>query len=244
MIPSTLNVKCPTCGADPKLVLLSEVMGQDIPGETLVPSCMCWESKEKLDTAKAMRRQKTSTAFERFVRLGFGTPQMLERGLEMSKSMAWCYPAKAAADSKHLLVYGDTGHGKSTTIYRVTWALCLSGLRPRGGYVPTLVHNFRGEDGHDEVNEVMDGDFLVLDDVDKLRGTEYQIETFSSLIDHYDSRGLSILATLNLDPIHFKERLVKNGVRDDMAKSLESRLLHRAELLQATGVDFRKQEVK
>jgi hypothetical protein len=244
MMPTALNVKCSTCGAEPKLVSLSEVLGQDVPGETIVPSCMCWESREKVETAKALRRQRTSTAYERFVRLGFGPPQNLGRGIEITKDMAWCFPAKAAADRKHLLVYGDTGHGKSTTIYRVAWALCLSGLRPRGGYVPTLVHNFRGEDGHEEVNDVMDGDVLVLDDMDKLRGTEYQIETFSSLVDHYDSRGLPILVTLNLHPEGFLERLMKNGVPKDMAMSLESRIRHRSEILQASGQDFRKAEAK
>lgn len=242
MIPTVSKTKCRICGAEPKEVLLSDALGQDIPGTTLVPSCMCWQGRESEEHLKALRQHKTQTAFERFVRLGFGNPRDLKAGIIITKDLAWCYPVKAAAEHKHLLVYGNKGNGKSTTVYRVAWALCLSGLRPRGGYVPSLVNDFRGDEGHDEVTHVRDGDFLILDDIDKLRGTEYQMEVFCGIVDHYNSRGLPILSTMNIHPSTFPGRLIQNGVTKDAAESLESRIMHNAEVIQASGPDFRKQE--
>jgi len=242
MIPTVLPTPCPKCGAAPREVDLSKLLKKENAGTAWVPSCECAEAIRKEQEAQDYLRYRTQLAALRFQKLGLGDPKKIGKGLPITTDMAWYHPNKAFAEGRHLIVSGNVGNGKTTTMLRVAWFLCMAGRRPRGGYIPTMVQKFRSEDGREHIEDVMDGDFLILDDMDKLRGTEYQMEVFSSIINHYDVNNRPILSTMNLLPNLLGKRLISNGVPADIAESLASRVRHRADFITAPGPDFRLQE--
>jgi DNA replication protein DnaC len=79
-----------------------------------------------------------------------------------------------------------------------------------------------------DIGEYMDwltgGDVLILDDLDKLRGTHYEGERFLALIGHYDMLSLPILVTMNVDILEFGNRIKAGGVPEDYAEAIISRL--------------------
>lgn len=173
----------------------------------------------------AYKKHVATVAAEKFAALeGLGpvTPEMsLAR---LPDTGPWSFPARAAAEGFKLMLTGPPGGGKTTLLKKIVWGLCLRRRRPRGGYVLSIMDKLKTGDIGAYIANLQGGDTLVLDDIDKLRGTEYEVERLLDVINHYDVNRLPILMTGNGELESFNAKLRKRGIPDDMADSITSRL--------------------
>ncbi len=197
-----------------------------------------FKNKSDLDAYKAHVKAIATERFLSLEALGPIGPEMAEAKLPMGP---WAIPINAAAHGQKLILTGPSGAGKTTILKKILWGLCLRRRRPRGGYVLSIMNKLKGGDGIGAyIERLMTGDVLVLDDLDKLRGTEYEVERILDVINYYDVNRLPIIATLNGEIDSLQRRLVEAGALVDTAESIVSRLKNRASFKFVDGPDLRK----
>ncbi len=192
-------------------------------------------------------------AARRFNALGLGSHHDIHPKTRVPAGV-WADPQKAAMAGHKLILYGPSGCGKTSVLKYVAWLLALYDMNPRGGYVPRLLDRLKSKE-ISETKAWLNGDdlrvegrdpekdrnFLVLDDFDKIRGTAFEGETFLSLIDKYTSEGKSVIVTLNIRLDEFVRRITANGVPEDYAEAMLSRLNKNGHFIEMTARDFRKE---
>ena len=186
----------------------------------------------------SMEARRGETAQLWYAGLNMGTPdqQILGTALPDGK---WSNPDDCARFGGKLIIYGPAGTRKTTLLKRVVWELIGTGWKPRGGYIPRLMDRLKSKDIGDTMDWLLSGKLLILDDLDKLRGSAYEGERILSILDHYDSNKLPVLATMNCDVNTMTARLSQT-IPADYVESIMSRLINRATFLEASGPDFRK----
>lgn len=104
--------------------------------------------------------------------------------------------------TRGLLMYGPVGTGKST----VACALAVDLGEPDGCLyrdlresLATAKAQFNGDDDGLEVKRLVRANPLVLDDIGKPRRTEWAVETLRDVVERRYDRGLSTIATSNLE---------------------------------------------
>jgi DNA replication protein DnaC len=148
---------------------------------------------------------------------------------------------QATSKGLKLWAYGSSGTGKTTLLKWIAWKLCLNRRKPSGGSVLGIVDGIKSNDPGGYIEWLNTGDFLVLDDFDKLRGTYYEAERLLRCIDQYDVFEKPIFISSNIDPESTLVKLLKNGITLDYVDSLKSRLFHRLSVIEIRGKDWREE---
>jgi len=188
---------------------------------------------------KAYKEHVVRIAEARFDALGLGpkTPEMKDAKVE---SGPWLDPHKAAGSGLKLIITGPVGSGKTTLLKRVVWGLALRRWKVRGGFLPTVLNSLKGA-GSDEFQDwLLEGNLLVIDDLDKLRGTQYEGDKMLAILNHYDVNRLPVIVTLNTNMGLLAERMKSGGVPADYAEAIVSRLNNRSSTYLVDGPDRRK----
>jgi DNA replication protein DnaC len=186
----------------------------------------------------AYKEHLLSMATARFTALGLGpvTNEMLD--LKMPP-VIWDDPEQSFVDGRKLILSGPAGSGKTTLLKKIVWGLSLRRHKPRGGYLPDMLDKFKSGNIGEYTSWLSGGDVLVLDDLDKLRGTHYEGERILAAINHYDTNKLPILVTMNVDIKQFGERIMAGGVPADYVEAIISRLRSRSINHVVSGPDHR-----
>ena len=188
---------------------------------------------------KAYKAHILGMATERFDALGLGprTPQMVMTRLPMGP---YSNPSQAAFDGIKFIAIGSPGTGKSTGSGE-SQGLCPAQAQPAvTDMYPAMLDKFKSKDVGEYMAWLTGGDVLVLDDLDKLQGTQYEAERMLIAINHYDVNNLPILATMNIELDQFVSRVSNGGAPSDYANAIISRLRSRASIHLVDGEDHRK----
>ena len=180
-----------------------------------------FKTQEELD---AYTEYVVGVASENFKAMGLG-PRTREMSLVVPPPTGpWAVPATAASEGGKLILTGASGTGKTTLLKRILWGLCLRRYKPRGGYIPNVFFNLKSGDTKPYMDWLTSGDLLVLDDLDKLRGTQFEGQCILNVLNHYDVNRLPIISTMNIDFPSFRTRMVEGGIPSDYADAIISRL--------------------
>jgi DNA replication protein DnaC len=117
------------------------------------------------------------------------------------------YLAKGEVAYKLVLIYGDTGNGKTHLAYAAVLEAIERGLKAQFWYVPDLFGEIRkamelqGQDSSDGViSRVESCPFLALDDIGVRKETPWQGESLERIINYRYAHELPLIATTNKDP--------------------------------------------
>lgn len=153
---------------------------------------------------------------------------------------AWAVPGDAAASGGKLILWGNSGTRKTTMLKRVTWNLISRRWRPRGGNVTDLLGRLKSGTIEDTMRWLYSGNLLILDDMDKLRGSGYEGERMYAILNHFDVYRFPVIVTMNTTMKEFQARLLDGGIPMDFAESICSRLNNRATFVETLGADMRR----
>jgi DNA replication protein DnaC len=188
---------------------------------------------------QAYKKYVIGMAEERYEKLCFGKP-LKNPSLYKLPQSTWTHPANAARSGAKLMLSGPSGTGKSSLLKRIAWLLCLDRLHPRGGFIPLVLDKIRDHGGHDGYFDwLMGGDVLLLDDIDKMRGTIFECQKILTALDHYDQNDYAVIVTMNGSFGELEKKLVANGIPMDYILAIISRIKRKAQFELVTGPDFR-----
>lgn len=176
-----------------------------------------------------------------FRHLGMGEPKFPYSAIQLEGD--WIDPFDALARGKKLVLTGSVGNGKSTLIRWLAWNFILGAKVVRGGYVPTIMHRLKDFDSNEDYFRLLEkSDVLVLDDLDKMLGSTYELERLLSLVDIFCCQKKTILVSMNTDMPSLRKMLLssKFNVSSSWVDSLISRLGENSTILNFKGCDFRK----
>lgn len=202
------------------------------------PACNCeaqQQASQDFEEAMAVRLQAV------FDRTGLGQVKNIYAAIP---DIGWPWNnAKTGMDEKkNLILIGAVGSGKTTVLRHLVRDLTKNMVPVRGGYVPTLMSALKQMDSVDEIlSSIEAGKVLVLDDLDKILGTVYEIEKLSSVVNVCIQKERPVLVTTNLDFPELKRLLCSNkyGVPENWVESFLSRLRGGAQIVRFTGRDYR-----
>jgi DNA replication protein DnaC len=143
-----------------------------------------------------------------------------------------------------LVLSGNVGVGKTSLLKQVAFAAAMDGYRVRGGYVVELLSRLKDPD---QIRPLMawltGGTLLILDDIDKVLGTQYEVERLLFIIDRYWANSLPVVVSLNmtLDALERKLAAVRGMRMDHEAEAILSRLTAKGtNILELSGEDRRR----
>jgi DNA replication protein DnaC len=177
-----------------------------------------------------------------YVAKGLMTKELtIPEGFEMPAKL-WVDPIKEAQQGHSYVIYGPSGVGKSTAIKYIAIALCKNCWKIGGGSVPYILDRLKS-DGSDEYREsILHADALILDDLDKMLGTKYELEQLFFIIENFTRKEKPILVSMNISPGELGEKLgeSKHDLADAWIDGFADRLTDRATVIHKTGATFRK----
>jgi DNA replication protein DnaC len=118
-------------------------------------------------------------------------------------------------------LYGGKGTGKTTLACRQAWEWMKEDLIRRVRYV-SVSDWIEGVKGKDGISLEHLPNFVILDDLDKLYYTDWQVNQIFRLIDHLYRRKSKVIITANLSLQHFAERS-KSGDIDTAVDRIKER---------------------
>ena len=216
--------------------------GRGIPSiPAWVYDCEC--SKKKF--SEAYRQDLAADLKElhkaRFDKLELGPAEFIHPSVTLPEDTNWADPLAAARNGEKVVFTGVAGSGKTDQLKLICKFLCEKGAKLKGGYVPAILNKFKRRDTDIGVyqDEILAGDVLVLDDLDKLRGSQFEVEQLLYLVDRFDTYNKPILVTLGMDLFQFRVRLDELKVNTAYIDSIISRLEKKATLLEMDPVNHR-----
>ena len=145
----------------------------------------------------------------------------------------------ATGDVQGLVMCSPVGVGKTYLAAVAAWARLERGLPVRWFYVPALFAQLKlgfGDPRHDAAVDALIGcSALVLDDIDKVRPSDYAAEQLCCAIDTRVTAGKPLLITTNLE-------LPELAARFPNGEAIVSRLVGYCEAFTLTGRDRRLDE--
>ena len=181
-------------------------------GEEVTAFCMCRCKTEAFEAEKAKERQREremeiernrSTAFPPYSNYSNAKFDNADMSKQLKQCQRYCvvYPEHYADSGKGLLLYGDTGAGKSFAAACIANYWLDKGLRVIYTTVSRIANklqsSFEGRNEYlDELNAVS---LLVIDDIRAERHTEFMNETLFSVIDGRTNAHKPLIVTTNVD---------------------------------------------
>lgn len=198
----------------------------------LVPICFCLQERARAEAQEERFVDYKNSIDQRVLALGLGPIKAHER---IAPEFDWRH---------NVVLIGPAGRGKTSLLKRAAYAATLAGYRVRGGRVVELLSDLKNPDNlQATMDRVLGGTMLVLDDLDKALGTQYELERLLFIVDRYWSHDMPVLTSMNRDPDDVEKRLA--GVRglkmDEEAEALLSRLMANAQVVTVEGPDRRMQ---
>ena len=210
-------------------------------GPLIIPTCHCLKERADRQYETHLNDERTARSQHKFLRLNLGNIDRVPQSVFDSKFVN--HVMNTSADSRiNVILFGDVGLGKTATLKALAYNFLSQGSNVRGGYVPELLSSFKDMDNLQERYEhLKNGDVLVLDDLDKLLGTRFEIEKLLSLVDWYTAKGRPVFVSMNTRPDKFVQKLSGNkyGVDATWARSLVDRLMGDAVVREFKGESFR-----
>lgn len=173
--------------------------------------------------------------------MGFGSADDLPSSLR-DIGAPWNDAIKGLESGRNLVLVGDVGTGKTTFIKCLVRDLISASIPVRGGYVPQLMSSLKNISDLGEIMASLDyGKILVLDDLDKMLGTVYEIEKLSSMVNLCMQKRRPVVVSTNLGFQDLRRMLCssKYGVPENWVDSFLSRLKHNAQIVTFKGRDMR-----
>ena len=233
-------LRCRICGGSRQTVITPPFEG----AKPRVVRCWCKCPTEE-DARKERERQEE---IERRRRICFTTCQDMAQWTfdtdngkkpQLSSFMrqyAEMFP-QYRKEGKGLLLYGDTGTGKSTLAAMIANEVIRKGYRARMMNFEKLEKElWDAEQKAQYMRELMSYDLLVLDDLGIERKNDYMQGIVYNVIDGRVQQGLPVIVTTNLTTDEFSKT-------EEMSyKRIYERLLHNCLPVHVDGVNYRRME--
>jgi DNA replication protein DnaC len=208
-----------------------------------IPNCACLRTRSAARVKAEREATWTLEAVRRVELLRLGT--LSDHDKKAPTIEGWEDPSVPILAGKNLLVTGPVGTKKTTLLKQVSYNAALSGLKVRGGNVVEMLSRLK------DMNQVQNystwlegGHLLVLDDLDKMMGTQYEVERLFFVVDRYWSFGRSIAASFNRTIDELEAKMARDrGTSTDKAQDVEaiiSRLTGNATIVHLKGPDIRQ----
>lgn len=234
---------CESCGVPYKAWSPGKflrVNSPEIPEHVMIPACHCLRDQSEAEYQKHLKAEQAARAMESFKRLQFSDSTLPVDGVPMPGGR-WEDPVSEVLRGNKYILTGPTGCSKTTPVKAICLKLCLAGLRVRGGYMQSVLDSLKDMDMIGErMAHLLNGQVLVLDDLDKPTMTRFEVDRLLVLINHYDSPERSILVTLNVDLDDLEKKFTSYGgdeAAKQKAKAIISRLGNRAILIYQNGAE-------
>ena len=256
------DVICPICEqVIPKKVIF--LLGVE---KTVQPACSCEVQKmerEVQEKVELQRRNEIKRKFsisnlgERFDDCRFGT--FKNRGgsakaLHYAQEYAEGFPEDKGVS---LLIWGDSGNGKSHLAAAVCHVISAKGYVPVFQSVPELLERIRGtfrnkknETEQEIMNALRDCDLLVLDDIGSEKVTDWVMDVMFRVIDGRYRQKKPTLFTTNYSPTGLLNRFLpdkpeKCDEADKIkAKRLHDRILEASMIIENSASSYRLEVAK
>ena len=230
---------CEECGKPYRPLILGEqnAFAQEfqksvVPGVTTIwlPDCECKRKRWDAERLAEDRKESQERGLRRFAKLGMGPYTKYEDMAPYPKNTLWENPFEALKCHQKLIIRGPVGSHKTTLAKKIAANLLVNNHLVVRGYVPELLKKLKAFDHADEQDEAYQwlhmGEVLLLDDLDKLLGSRFEVEQLLMLVDFYNRNNRSIIVTMNTNFESFMVDLTSNKfqVNPDFVTSLVSRL--------------------
>ena len=205
-----------------------------------MPNCTCESDKRLSEYNSHCRQEYIKHSLARFNSLKLGAYHF---EYDTKPPRGWESAVEMSDKGRSLLLHGPSGCFKTTALKRVALDLCLGRKIVRGGYVPSILKKLKNfDDDVDNYYELLsDAEVLVLDDLDKLLGTQYEVERLLALVNHFSAMEKTMLITMNTDLEKFRSNMQRNqrNIPSDWIEAFISRLMQNADIRLVSGVTGR-----
>lgn len=206
------------------------------------PACDCARLQSESDAETRYQDRLKEKVKAVFSRLDLGDPGSIPEDLP-SLPAPWNDAMRGLASGRNLILVGSVGTGKTTLVKALVKTLTENHVPIRGGYVPKLLASLKEMDSiSDIMASLSNGKVVVLDDLDKMLGTVYEIERLSFVVNECMQKRKPLLVTTNLrfPQLHKLLCSTKYGVPENWVQSFLSRLQGDAIMVELQGRDFRR----
>ena len=207
-----------------------------------IPDCQCARQRTEAELAKERVAQRQEHAEELVAKLRLG---ILDDSARQKPDIeGWEDPRAAILEGKNLCIAGAVGNLKTTALKQIAYHAVLGGLKVRGGLVVDVMAQLKDfdHDAKDYSRWLEGGHVLLLDDLDKMLATQFEVERLFYHIDRYRAYNRSIVFTMNSTQVELQRKLasVRGLNQEKEAEAIISRLMGRTQVVTLNGADWRK----
>lgn len=217
-------------------------------GEKIKPTCLCkcrTEARDKAD-AEAKARERALWV-ERTRRRNIAEDKLLNFTFENDKQPDSKYSAlfkrycnkweKIKADNIGLILWGETGRGKSYYAGCICNELIRQGIPAYATAEPRILNDlFNASDKSAFIQKLVKFPLLLIDDFGTARNTEYAQEQIFTVIDERYKANLPLIITTNLTPAQF------NNPQSITEQRIFDRLKAMGQFIEVRGKNWRQDE--
>lgn len=239
-------IYCGTCG-EPRQLL--QPKGAIFPEDTKIKiMCACDRARLERQREEDARREleawrvrarDTAFALDSIYKTATFDRADATPVIQGAKKYVELYETDFKPNGTGLLLYGDTGTGKSYAAACIANALIDKGYKAIMTNIPRIVNRLQASfEGRNEyLDELANIPLLIIDDLKAERQTEYVMETTFSIIDSRYNTGLPMIITSNLTREQMQDQSAANS-------RLMSRISERCYPIEVKGSDRRKETGK
>lgn len=205
----------------------------------MIPDCDCF--RDQASREYESHRQETAVLRRQRRLLSYGLGNRIPEGF-IPPEGTWVDPAVEATAGKNYVVFGKVGLGKTTALLYIADKLLEAGFDVRGGRVSSIMEAFKDMDKVQFQSKYLaGGNVLLLDDLDKMLGTQYELERLLTIVDKYSAAGQSIVVSMNISLAEYQTRISSGKYGDQSARveSIVSRIMENASIVEMKGESFR-----